>query len=68
VAIEKQSLYIFNRGTVDRRALSHVDVRKLALAAQTQTNWMSRVVGHMSLRPGLEMIGGIAGNPTLPST
>ena len=68
MAVEKQSIYRFNHGAIDRRALSHVDVKKLALAAQTQTNWISRVIGHMSLRPGMEYIGGIAGNPTLPST
>ncbi len=67
MASEKQSIYRFNYGAIDRRAMSHVDVKKLALAAQTQTNWMSRVIGHMSLRPGLGFVGEIAGNPGAPA-
>jgi hypothetical protein len=66
--IEESALYIFNRGALDRRALPHLDSKRLALGVETQVNWMSHVIGHMTLRPGLEMIGEIAGNPTLPSS
>jgi hypothetical protein len=65
MATESASLYTFATGVVDRRGLSRVEVRRLSLAAQTQTNWVSRVLGRMSLRPGLKYVGGIAGNPDL---
>lgn len=43
--------------------IAHVNSQRLALGAQTQTNMLSRVIGHMSLRPGLRYVGGIGGNP-----
>lgn len=63
MARELDSYYILNRGEIDRRALAHVNSRRLALGVEEQTNWLSRVQGHMSLRPGLGFIGEIAGNP-----
>lgn len=51
----------FNRGVVSPLALARVDVKRLALSAETQTNWMPRVLGPMSLRPGLQYIGGTNG-------
>jgi hypothetical protein len=66
MATERSSLYGFNHGIVDRRVLSHVESKRAAVSAQTQVNWISRVIGHMSLRPGLGLVGAIAGNPTLP--
>lgn len=65
---ESASLYTFATGVVDRRGLSRVEVRRLSLAAETQTNWLSRVLGRMSLRPGLQYVGGIAGNPDLATS
>lgn len=52
----------FNRGVVDARTLARVDLRKLQLAAETQTNWMPRRMGSMSLRPGLQYTGATASN------
>ena len=51
------SLYALNRGVVSRLGLARTDVKRLALAAQVQTNWMPKVLGSMSLRPGLGYIG-----------
>ena len=51
------SLYALNRGVVSRLGLARTDVKRLALAAQKQTNWMPKVLGSMSLRPGLGYIG-----------
>lgn len=51
------ALLAFNRGLVDRRILARLDVKRMALAAEVQTNWMPRTMGSMSLRPGLGMIG-----------
>ena len=52
-----QSLYALNRGEVSRLGLARSDVKRLAMAAQVQTNWMPRVLGSMMLRPGLKYIG-----------
>lgn len=51
------TLYALNRGVVDRRGAARQDVKRLAMAAQTQTNWMPRVLGSMMLRPGLQYLG-----------
>jgi hypothetical protein len=66
MAREKSSLYGFNHGIADRRALAHIDSKRLSVSAQTQINWQSFVLGHMNLRPGLGFVGEISGNPTLP--
>lgn len=52
----------FNRGLVSRLALARVDLKRMGLSAETQTNWMPRVLGSMMLRPGTEYIGATAGN------
>ena len=50
------ALAVFNRGVVDKRALGRVDVKRVAMAAETCVNWMPRSLGSMSLRPGLEYL------------
>lgn len=57
-----QSLMSFNRGIISRLGLARIDVKRLQLAAQVQTNWMPRVLGSMMLRPGLQYLGGILSN------
>jgi hypothetical protein len=52
-------LLALNRGEVSRQALARVDVDRLRLAAETQVNCVPTVLGSMSLRPGLAMIGRI---------
>ena len=47
---------LFNRGVVDSRALSRVDIKRLAMSAETQTNFIPRTMGSMTLRPGTEYI------------
>ena len=54
---ENAALATFNRGLVDPRALGRVDLKRVAMAAETQTNWIPRSMGSMSLRPGLKYIG-----------
>ena len=46
------TLYAFNRGLVSPLALARQDLKRMALSAETQTNWMPRVLGAMLLRPG----------------
>lgn len=55
-------LLAFNRGVISPLALARVDLDRLQLSAETQTNWMPRVLGSMMLRPGLGYIYGIKDN------
>lgn len=50
------ALHGFNRGIVGQQALARVDLERMRLSAETQTNWMPRSVGSMTLRPGTEYI------------
>ncbi|MGE0151780.1 MAG: hypothetical protein AB7R90_04130 [Reyranellaceae bacterium] len=50
-------LVTFNRGVVSPLALGRVDLERTRLSAETQTNWMPRALGSMSLRPGLRHVG-----------
>jgi hypothetical protein len=50
---ENSSLVSLNRGIISRLGIARVDVKRLALAAEDMTNWIPRVLGSMSLRPGL---------------
>jgi hypothetical protein len=50
-------LLAFNRGIVSPLALARTDLQRLALSAETMTNWMPRVLGSMMLRPGTQYIG-----------
>lgn len=56
MALENAPLLAFNRGIVSPLALARIDIKRLALSAQIQENWMPRVLGSMSLRQGLQYI------------
>lgn len=56
------SLYSFNRGIVSRLGLGRADIRRIALSAEIQRNWMSRVLGSMTLRPGFGYLGATLSN------
>ncbi len=43
----------FNRGILSRYALARTDVERPRLSAEVQTNWLPRLLGPMTLRPGL---------------
>ena len=51
-----------NRGVVSRLGLARTDVKRLAMAAETQTNFIPRVLGSMSLRAGRKYLGGTLSN------
>lgn len=48
--------FLFNRGVISPLALARSDQKRVALAAETMTNWMPRVMGPMSLRPGTQYL------------
>ena len=57
MATTRLAVLAFNRGLVSRLALARADVKRVALSAETMINWMPRVLGSMSLRPGWAYIG-----------
>ena len=59
---EGLGLFTFNRGIISRYGLGRVDVKRMAMSAQTQDNWIPRVLGGMSIREGLGYIGSLFNN------
>lgn len=59
---ERTSLVSLNRGLVSRLGLARMDVKRLSLAAQRMVNWIPRVLGAMSIRPGWKYIATVAGS------
>jgi len=59
---EYPALYSFNRGLVSPIGLARTDQKRVGLSASDMENWIPRVLGSMSLRPGLEYIGATASN------
>ena len=62
MALQNVSLLAFNRGIISPLALARLDIDRIPLSAETQTNWMPRLVGSMMLRPGLKYTGGTNSN------
>lgn len=58
-------LHGWNVGVQDAAALSRVDLERMRLAAETQTNLMPLAVGPGFMRPGLEYIGTVTGQKWL---
>lgn len=54
MAIQNVSLLAFNRGIIDPKALARLDIDRIPLSAETQTNFMPRLLGSMMLRVGLK--------------
>lgn len=58
----KRTLLAFNHGIISRFGLARVDLKRSALSAERENNWMPRVLGSMMLRPGLQYLGAVLGN------
>lgn len=52
----------FNRGLLSRLGLSRIDLARTSLSAEIMSNWMPRILGSMSLRPGLQYTGAAKSN------
>ena len=52
-----ESYQSFNRGLISRLGLARTDVKRVALSAEIMTNWIPRVLGSMSIRPGSKYLG-----------
>ncbi len=55
-------LLAFNRGVISPLAFARSDIKRAALSAETQTNYVPRLLGSMMLRPGWQYIGATEGN------
>ena len=64
MAEQDTDLLAFNRGVISSRGLARVDLERMAMSSDEQTNWMPRVLGSMMLRPGLEFIDRTLGDAT----
>lgn len=58
-------LPVFNRGRISKDALARVDVGRVALSAEVQTNYIPRTLGRMMLRPGFGFLGECDGDGAL---
>lgn len=56
------AILAFNRGLLSPLAQARADLKRHAMSAEVQTNFMPRVLGSAMFRPGTEYIGGIRGN------
>lgn len=50
----------FNSGIISQLGLARTDVKHVSFSAETQTNWVSRLLGSMMLRPGTKYIDTIS--------
>jgi len=60
MATSEDYVLAFNRGVVSDLAENRADVKRVGMSAEVQMNCMPRVMGPMSLRPGMEYIGELA--------
>jgi hypothetical protein len=65
--VSAQELLAFNRGIQSRYGLARLDLKRTAMSAEIQNNWMPSKLGSMMLRPGLGYTGAHAAKPkTIP--
>ena len=62
MAMQNVSLLAFNRGIIDPKALARLDIDRIPLSAETQTNFMPSLLGSMMLRAGLKYTGNTYNN------
>ena len=56
-----ESLLAFNRGRISRHGVARVDIKRVGMSAEVQTNFIPRVLGSAMLRPGFGYINTLAG-------
>jgi hypothetical protein len=62
-----QELLAMNRGILSRYGLARLDLKRTAMSAEIQNNWMPAKLGAMMLRPGLGYTGTHTAKPkTIP--
>jgi len=53
MARQAATLIAFNRGVVSKRAQARIDIDRIAMSADQQTNWRPETLGPMALRAGM---------------
>ena len=56
MAWSEKLLLSVNRGVISSRGLARIDLERMAMSADIQSNFIPRVLGSMMLRPGMEFI------------
>ena len=56
MASQDIQLLAFNRGVISKLGLARMDLKRFAMSADIQSNFMPRVLGSMMLRAGMEFI------------
>lgn len=59
---QNTEILAFNRGVIDAKGLARIDLERMAMSGEIQSNWIPRVLGSMMLRPGMEFIDTSASN------
>lgn len=59
MAMQDRKLLAFNRGVISKIGLARIDLDRMAMSAERQSNWMPRVLGSMMLRPGFGFIDNV---------
>lgn len=62
MAKQNAQMLSFNRGVISPLAIARVDIKRVAMAAEEQTNFIPRALGPMSLRPGMKYLLNTNGN------
>lgn len=65
MATQPIKLLAFNRGVISKLGLARMDLKRMAMSAEIQTNFPPRVLGSMMLRPGLGFIDRTNGDTTV---
>lgn len=60
MAMQDKKLLAFNRGVISKIGLARIDLDRMGMSAEIQTNFMPRVLGSMMLRPGLQFIDNVS--------
>lgn len=56
MANQDHELLAFNRGVLSPLGLARIDIDRYAFSADTQKNWVPRVLGSMMVRPGMKYL------------
>lgn len=62
MTIAQPALLAFNRGLISQLGLARTDLKRSALSASVQTNFMPRMLGSAMFRPGLQYVLTTNGN------
>lgn len=59
---QNKPILAFNRGIISPLAQARIDIERVNISSEIQTNWMPRIFGSMMLRAGLQYTGSTHNN------